>query len=222
VNQGSLSDWVIVAFTLVLTVVAWLQYQLERQLAKENANNLDLARRSAEAASASAEIARQNLHLSMRAYVTFKRFQDIFLFNQTDAGEQVIFQLTPLFENVGGTPATNCRVRTSAEVRPAGDAPLVFDFDLPADQQGMTIGPRLELSAATIRFALEDLDRAYKGELRLFVTSRLEYTDVFNIPHHTQVCSEVLVWGDMIAGVRENPIPKLIAYASREPFNTGD
>jgi hypothetical protein len=61
VEWGSWPDWVIVGFTLVLTIVAILQHRLETKLGKDTGDALLVAKQSAEAALLSARVAHMAL-----------------------------------------------------------------------------------------------------------------------------------------------------------------
>jgi hypothetical protein len=76
VELGSWPDWVIVGFTLVLTIVAILQHRLESRMAKDTGDSIQIAKQSADAALLAAQAAKRHADIAedaakreLRAYV---------------------------------------------------------------------------------------------------------------------------------------------------------
>jgi hypothetical protein len=140
------------------------------------------AMRSAKAADATVEHARDTSKLELRPYVGITSAKAL----QLTTNNQNIAALT--IENVGKTPAINvCTWFGSVGVN-AGET---FDFDLaekPANLKRFTSPPNgkfiLNIKANGL-LSEEDIRKIRDGRTVLFVFGTIDYTDVFGDPHTT-------------------------------------
>jgi len=149
------------------------------------------AERSAKAGEASASTASEGLHISQRAYVHLTAS----LLKPPAAGEKVHPIVT--IANVGHTPALDVSdllffttVPASTTIKTARDIASAYPengpahslFTLPSGQtstmQTDAQGPYLQST----------VDQITNGEAVLYVFATSSYKDIFNQPHHTEIC----------------------------------
>lgn len=127
---GTWPDWVIVAFTAMLTLVAFLQHRLEKKLASDTADSIEIARRAAEAshkaaeaAAASVELAREAVEIDRKALVSsqgpwlalqrIEATSDLIWNNDAREGR---LEVGFIFSNVGNSPANSAFVHAKLAV----------------------------------------------------------------------------------------------------------
>jgi hypothetical protein len=125
VEPGSWPDWVIVAFTFVLTIVGIQQYLLDKRIASDTVESINLAKKSAEAA----ELAARATMVSVESYKRAERawigpmgmtvgFSSGWL-DGNPVREGFVFTIQLM--NTGNTPAIYVQSRITHAVRDIGD-----------------------------------------------------------------------------------------------------
>src|ERR1700722_6679199 len=103
------------------------------------------------------------------------------------------------FENVGPTDTKTIRTATSAHVF-EGPIPEHFVFPMPpfdGAAKSSSIGPRTPIQTYLHQpIALELFQGVKAGKLHILIYARVEYTDIFEQSHWTEVCAEVAVAGN--------------------------
>lgn len=191
--ESELTNFLVMAFTGVLTVVAIMQNRLERKLAEDTADSLNVARKSADAAAKLAEASHRQVEMAadtalreLRPYVYFTRA----------LGEPTPLkrddQLTVTLKNFGQTPARGIVVRRGSlfAQRPIGDAEVSLADDQP---EIIDLGPGADFA---LFFATSDLsDAQFKsitepGPSVLLLRIRAEYEYA---PGQTDACDMTMV-----------------------------
>ena len=189
IELGSWPDWVIVAFTLVLTWVAILQHRLEARTARETGEALRIAKQSADAATQSA-LATHRLASQLRPWVAVK---GITVFNVAiPIGPQLPPTTAALtdptrgpyigydFINIGAGPALNARGTFSWAFR---EYPLTkklphTPFGVQASRStmfpGMPFSKGLQMPTA---LSEEDLQALRDGTKAIYLYGLIQYED---------------------------------------------
>lgn len=126
--------------------------------------------------------------------VVYSSFFDSTFGNSAERINGVMFQIK--WANAGDTPAINCSVLMMQE-KTVNDIIPTFR---PAPNIGEAHGPilpRVSVSAHPAPFPNNDIEALKKRECRIFLYSRADYKTVYaaDVPHHTEVCMEVLYAG---------------------------
>lgn len=184
IELGTWPDWVIVGFTLVLTVVAMLQHRLEAKMGQETADSIKIARDSAAAAHRSADVAERNLTMVQAAYVFMEDLR-IAKHVNNETGELTTVTFAPLWRNSGHTPTRFLFNWVSIDFR-LGQLPSDFPFP---DQgnlelQRLYIGPQSAITGGLVALEADDLTGIGPG-WSVTVWGWAEYNDTFaNTPRH--------------------------------------
>lgn len=129
VGWGTWPDWAIVGFTLMLTLLGYVQYRLAVRTARDTAESIAIARQAAEASIVAAEAASAQIALARKAYlienrpwvgVIGERIGDLIISEDGEARLDAFLKL----KNTGGSPAHGVAVkaRLIAEDRAEGTA----------------------------------------------------------------------------------------------------
>jgi len=136
IELGSWPDYAIVAFTAFLAWLSWRQHLLEKRLADDTADSIEIAKQAAEAATDSAEasqrmagaareaneIAANNARDQLRAYVHVEKVQALWRDQGVELGIWVV--------NTGQTPATFFALACTSEIVEPGGYEKVFPTGL--------------------------------------------------------------------------------------------
>jgi hypothetical protein len=130
VGPGTWPDWAIVGFTLMLTILGALQYRLDRRTARETKDALNIARDTAAAALASADIAGKSLVAEQRPWIEIPNVEAIGPLTWAEEGEdrtRLACALSASLVNVGRTPALDIQTFFIVEVTTEFDAAPVLE-----------------------------------------------------------------------------------------------
>jgi hypothetical protein len=161
---------VLAIFTGALSVFGLLQiYFLNR--------SDDTARATANAASKSADIAKQTLIVSQRPYVRVSGFPWLW---RPDFGRpgKYFYDITPIIENAGNTHTVGLQINVNSALR---DTTLPDDFDFPytGPPGDSLIGARQTIGASHAHILDDDLLAIQKGEKFFFMWGTITYRAVF-------------------------------------------
>jgi hypothetical protein len=182
---------VLAVFTGLLAVVAGIQGAFMLRADKT-------ARIAANAAKESAEVARQSLSYTQRAFVFIKMDGGPVV----DAANQALagFRFFPTAENFGNTPAINWESYVGGDLF---DGEIPDNFGYPAANEGgplrSAIPPRSKINAGFGHIRKDLVDPIYRREKRFFVWGRAKYNDIFESSptYHIEYCWEVVLAGDI-------------------------
>lgn len=199
IELGSWPDWAIVVFTAVLAWLAWRQHVLERRLAADTSDSLEVARRSADAAKQAAEAAERSVQVAadtatkqLRPYVYIfgERVHPYAILGNPDRIGMAVADTAPVtfsIKNFGQTPAKRVRLRaraftgdywTEGGLIDLEDAPLLHRADLPPgfdrEIKGYTVGGLAKLFASI-----------QLGEKSIFFEGVIEYEDAIGTKYQT-------------------------------------
>lgn len=184
------TDWLLVLFNglLVLATVA---------LFVSGEKNIEVARRSANAAKESADVAKDTLVLTQRAFVRVSNFPWVWR-PDTDRPGKVFYDISPIIENGGNTPTVGMTINVNSQLM---DAEMPEDFTFPyTDATGTSlIGAHQTVAASRAIIHDDDLLKVQKGEKFFYIWGDITYRDVFKgTPiHTTEFCTQIiLVLGD--------------------------
>jgi hypothetical protein len=176
------TDWLLVAFNGLL-VLATIGLFIS-------------ARKAADAAKNSADVARQALVGTQRAFVFIKTFE-VLVINQE-------IQILPQWENSGSTPAKKAKNYANWKTF-IGEIPHDYSYPdigengnpLPSPGEGVEffIGPKSLKYADILKVPLSTMEAVRAHFQRLFVWGWITYDDEFGQNHRTEVCNEVVVTG---------------------------
>lgn len=148
---------------------------------------------AADAAKKSADVARDTLH-AQRAVVATDGPNGNVMFG--DGGVILGYHFEAIWTNSGGTTALGGAAGMIYKLIDGQQVDsVVFDRPPISQRDNITVAPQRHFRSTT-QIPINDLSRVFRGEARLFLLTRIEYTDVFNFPHHTQGCSEVRIVND--------------------------
>lgn len=173
-----------VLFTLALTVVAFKQHFLEEKLAEDTADSLATAKKSADAATASVEVARDNAERQLRAYVTVE------LGDLTEMEARKCPVATVLVTNAGLTPARDVSTSINVDLIRPGQAFQVPEH-LEVTRVSLVIGSKYDKKSRQMaKFSLTDaaLEGIRAAECSIVVSGCTVYEDVFGKTWWTQFC----------------------------------
>lgn len=131
VGPGTWPDWAIVGFTLMLTLLGWLQYRLDRRTASETKDALKIARINADAATALAAAATESNKLTRDLFLeqyrprivpTAVMLQEAAV--QADGALSLLIRV--LARNSGNVPGSDA----SAHLKAAPFTPAVAPFPI--------------------------------------------------------------------------------------------
>lgn len=177
VELGSWPDWAVVGFTAFLAWLSWRQYRLEKKLAADTSESMNVAKESATAAKASAVALEGSLKLmasQLRAYVTVSDGK------LTVDHAKSPFTAHIIIENGGQTPARNLTIRQHIAYR---KFPLESDLvavPLPTPPSSQTLGPGVSMSidvTLTKPILGEEYQALVRGNAAIFVWGTIDYDD---------------------------------------------
>lgn len=173
----------IAAFTLALTVVAWFQWRTSGKQADTTRDALLEARRAADAAKDSADIAREALHLAERADVLFDTHKSFDMVKQsyTEGEIHPTTSIVIVHRNFGRTRADSLRIRWRLYVEgdPVPDTPFLPPIVLGG---GAVIETRILPTIGDVTGDRYNL--VGSGVAILKALGELTYVDIFGKPHH--------------------------------------
>lgn len=220
VELGSWPDWVIVAFTAFLAWLSWRQHVLEKRLAADTGDSINIAKQSADAATQAA-IAMKSVADSMAVSVaqvtesvtaskSVARLQRVFGEAQLRAYVAVLiggarfqhrpsnirFEASPLMRNTGGTAARNIRWRVRCGVLP-NPLPPDFRFPIPGHQGGSSLLPAGETFHMTcVMDDMIDDELVFPATAGMghgfFVWGYVIYEDIFRRTHRTTFAQQIV------------------------------
>jgi hypothetical protein len=154
-----------------------------------------IAADTAKAAKDSADIAREALETTQRAFIFITTFEVSVLPNTV--------RVQPKWQNSGTTPTIEMRSRVSWKWFP-GEPPADYDYpnldgtgnvDTAPETQTAFVGPQTSSYASSLNIPVFWIDRVRKGDGRIFIWGWGEYNDVFKgtVRHRTEFCNELVV-----------------------------
>ncbi len=181
---------VLAALTGLLAVVAGVQGSFMLRADKT-------ARIAANAAKESADVARDSLIYTQRAYVRVANYPWLWRSDRDRPGKY-FYDITPIVENVGNTQTVDMKINVNSALR---DNPLPEDFDFPyvGDSGTSLIGARQSIGASNVVILDDDLLAVRDGKKFFYIWGAMTYRDVFpGTPEHvTQFCTQIIrVMGD--------------------------
>jgi hypothetical protein len=155
------------------------------------------ARIAANAAKNSADVARDSLIYTQRAYVRVANFPWVWR-PDWDRPGKYFYDITPIVENVGNTQTVDMKININSALR---DNPLPEGFDFPyvADPGTSLIGAHQSVRASNVVILDDDLLAVRDRKKFFYIWGAITYRDVFpGTPEHTtQFCTQVnRVMGD--------------------------
>ena len=190
VELGSWPDWVIVGFTLVLTLVAILQHRLESAMSRDTGDSIQIARDSANAAKRLASEIEASNRIALRAYISLQAAQVL------NIGEGQKPKFVGELKNFGRTPAKNVRARHNVW---ACDFPLPIAIpdSVPVAGQGSTgvvaAGSEIKIEVeGTGPLSTDQIARIKAGRGVILGFGEIHYDDVFN---GHQITRYRFMWG---------------------------
>lgn len=197
--ESELTNFLVMAFTGVLMVVAVMQNRLEHRLASEGAETLLIAKQSADAATKAATASERALTHVERAFIYPKAWAFTGWKNPL-TGEFNGLGAALMWENSGNTPTKGMQSHFNYALR---DTELPDDFNFP-DVENFTpavslIGPKVVITIEQINLPPAELRQIQSGQMRFYVWGWAEYSDIFpdTQRHRTEFCHELVVPGDI-------------------------
>jgi hypothetical protein len=188
IKLGKILDALGVAITALATIaIAWFTLSLRRstdKLWEAGERQIALARESA-------DIARDSLVSTQRAYVRVANFPWLWR-GDTDRPGKFFYDITPIVENGGNTQTVDAKINVNSTLR---DEVLPEDFDFPfvAESGSTLIGARQSVGASNAIILDDDMLSVQSGEKFFYIWGNIIYRDVFpNTPEHvTEFCTEI-------------------------------
>lgn len=184
-DPDNFSNFLIMLFTLALTVVAVMQHRLEERLASDTSDSIAIAKQSADAATASVEVSKETMRRQLRAYVSV----------ELGALEKVVADERPvgsvLVTNSGRTPAYNVTTKIVVLKASPGETVAVPDYQKGMERTHLIIGANHDKrTRKSADFALiqQDIDRAKEYKSAIVVAGITVYDDIFGNTWWTQFC----------------------------------
>ncbi|MBV8888871.1 MAG: hypothetical protein JO267_06300 [Alphaproteobacteria bacterium] len=184
-NKG-VSDWWLVVLTGGLVGVGFLQAQVSMRQRDLMSEQTKIIRSQAE----------QSVQ-TMRALIFKNHTEDRFHLSDQNASTISQVSINIRWHNFGNTPGLNAEGWAEySVVRDMVNQPdpifLKHDPDHPYIAQ---IGPRVEFSTGPILIPYAEVNEVVQQKARIFVWSRVEYSDVFmDTPRRvTEICEELIV-----------------------------
>jgi hypothetical protein len=188
--------------------------------------SLAIAQESADAAKDSAQVARDTLTSTQRAFVFLKHITvEPAMINRGLNGykEMQHWMFSPSWVNMGDTPTKNLIISINWKVF---EYNIPLDFDFPYDNRPnattnipMAIGPKGEVIAGAFALHYIRIIEPLLGSQinNLYIWGEAIYDDVFNNPHITRFCVKMLFLGQQLIG--KHNIPTFIFY---DRYNCAD
>lgn len=185
-DPDNTSNFFIMLFTAVLTVVAIEQRFLLKRTAAESKDAVEIARQSAAAATSSARTAEESLRISQRAYIVMQDPNLGTAVNTVVRGARgnylvVVGQVM----NAGNTNARDCKVQSQFRVVPLNETP---EFEFSFEGIPTVLGRGVGASGITMFIPFDDVIAVHESRSALYVWMRVEYRDVFeSTPRFTEI-----------------------------------
>ena len=221
-------DLLTVAATIAIAVFTFTLYRatsgmlrVARDQSKDMKDSIVVAQNAAEAAKKSAQVAKDTLTSTRRAFVFLKRItvEPIMLRRGLQGYQEgQMWMFSPCWENSGDTPTINLTISINNRVF---DDEIPNDFDFPYDKVKdiyMAIGPKGEavIGAFAIPYTtIEPLQGSQISNLYIWVEAK--YSDIIENPHRTCFCIKMLFLTQQIIG--EHDVPTFIYY---DRYNCSD
>jgi hypothetical protein len=180
-------------FGLYLTGEKQIEHNAEVAGAQASAmqESIALAKISADAAKQSADVARDSLIHTQRAYVRVANFPWLWR-GDTDRPGKFFYDITPIIENAGNTQTVDAKINVNWALR---DDPLPEGFDFPfVAQHGFTlIGAHQSVGASNAVILDDDLLLVQSGTKYFYIWGVVNYRDVFpGTPERvTEFCAQI-------------------------------
>lgn len=192
IDSVGLYTLVLAVFTGLLAIVAGVQGFFMLRADKT-------ARIAATAAKESADVARDSLIYTQRAYVRVASFPWLWRLDLSRP-DKYLYDITPMIENGGNTQTVDMKININFALR---DEPLPPGFDFPFQHEaGSTlIGAHQAVGASNVVILDEELLAVGKGEKFFYIWGSMTYRDVFpDTPEHTtEFCTQISrVMGDAL------------------------
>lgn len=175
--------------TLMIAVIAGGQlYMFWWQLNIMRDGVVD-AKQVAQAAKVTADVAKDSLRISQRAWVGIPRVNPIFEYPDGENLRGVYYSAR--LENSGVTPALKCTAQiNSAQCEPAEVQTKQFEWPtLTRDHESiMTIFPRSAGGTTSVRVSIDEITRVFDGRTAFVLYVRCKYGDIFGEEHTTASC----------------------------------
>jgi hypothetical protein len=189
-SETKSSDDIIADYTRWLAVFTALLVLATVALFASGERDVEVARQSAEAAKESADVARQALIISQRPHVRNSGFPWLWR-PDLDRPEKYFFDISPIIENVGNTPAT-AKVVVDYALR---ETPLPDGFDFPyrSPPGNTVISPRGSVGMNNAVILDTDLLAVKEGKKFFYIWGTITYPDGFvGTPiHTTEFCTQI-------------------------------
>jgi hypothetical protein len=151
----------------------------------------DVSRIAANAAKDSAQIAREALVTSQRAFIRAAGFPWLWR-PDTDRTGKYFFDIQPTLENAGNTPTVDASINVNSSLR---EKPLPDDFDFPyvGEPGEAVIGSKQSVGVNNAIILDDDLLAVQQGKKFFYIWGTATYRDVFEgTPvHTTQFCTQI-------------------------------
>jgi hypothetical protein len=143
-----------------------------------------------------AKAAKESAEVTQRAFVGFHGFH----VNPSigEDGKVTYWKIIPRWHNFGPTPAMHATVISGLEIV---DFKAREDFKLPKEPKECPetiLAPRAKIDTNAVIIDLAAATDIQSKSIRMFIYSRFRYRDVFNNPHSTTACAEVLTAPDLL------------------------
>jgi len=153
---------------------------------------LNQTERSLREAARANDIAKDNTAIENRAWIFPVGQADIARISDMAKGN-VFFHFRRGWDNVGKTPALNCKALSRTyQIRAGEPLPDHFDSSFPADHPGTVIGPGLPVQVGESFLTRDDVAAMMVGATRIIIWYFIEYETPFvEGPCHTSLAIEV-------------------------------
>ena len=158
-----------------------------------------VAKRAANAAKKSADIAENALYVTQRAYISVRPEWSI----EVDSdGNIVSIGFWTKQDNQGNTPAVRVVNKSRSDFLPKADNKFSYDGSAGHIGQKTTVGPRSDIVTDRQVFTVNYIRQISDGNAPLFLSGWLEYDDIFSgTPRHgVEWCFEFTIEGNLKRG----------------------
>ena len=175
--------------TGALLVVALVQAAFFVWQLKLMRDSLDDTNMAAKAAMETANLAKEQLYLTQRAYIISPGIK----LNVEWPGAHISnIDFFVTFENKGTTPATNVLVYVDHRLVPAADAnDQSFTWEEPIQPAPGWLTPGVSMTTQAKRLSIADLMAVFNGEKAFILYAECRYMDVFGKAHRVETCSRL-------------------------------
>ncbi len=226
----------IAAFTLTLWWATRRLWKVSQEQSRDMKTSLTIAQEAADSAKESAQVAKDTLTSTQRAFVFLKNIEVKQTRDLSDYSKY-IWWIFPRWQNSGNTPTENLTISVGAQIRSdelPDDFPYTYvnehvsyvrglPYVSPQKDIPLMIGPKTEIVSEPLTFSAIPRVISFFGEghVHIYVWGQAEYNDVFvgTPKHRTRFCVKLLFTRQK--GETEDQSP-LMAFTYYGKYNCAD